>query len=292
MDHDRLKELLPLEALGSLDGEDARVMAAHLAEGCDECQAELRTFREALAAMAISTAGDGSADRIWQRLEKRLATGNVNPAVSSVISDRPATRATGRAERPGVSRGWRVATVAAAAAAIAFAVLSGNYVSQIAATRQEDSAQIGALSRQARTLTSELEDRDRELATLHSQISVSGQLTQAMLAPDARIIRLGPLPPAPDSTGVVAVTPSGNHAVLQVAGLPQPPPGKEYELWWIGSKSGPLRAAVFAPTARGDATVASTLPPTGEQLLASAITLEPAGGLDKPSGAMYLKGAP
>jgi anti-sigma-K factor RskA len=292
MDHDRLKELLPLEALGSLDGEDARAMATHLAEGCDECQAELRTFREALAAMAISTAGDGTADRIWQRLENRLATGNVNPAVSSLISDRQATRATGRAERPGVSRGWRVATVAAAAAAIAFAVLSGNYVSQIAATRQEDSARIGALSRQARTLASELEDRDRELATLHSQISVSGQLTQAMLAPDARIIRLGPLPPAPDSTGVVAVTPSGNHAVLQVAGLPQPPPGKEYELWWIGSKSGPLRAAVFAPTAHGDATVASTLPPTGEQLLASAITLEPAGGLDKPSGAMYLKGAP
>jgi hypothetical protein len=158
--------------------------------------------------------------------------------------------------------------------------------------RQEDSVRIAALSRQARTLASELEDRDRELAALHDQISVSGQLTQAMLAPDSRIIRLGPLPPAPDSTGVVAVTPSGNHAVLQVAGLPPPPPGKEYELWWIGSKSGPLRAAVFAPTAHGDATVASTLPPTGEQLLASAITLEPAGGLDKPSGAMYLKGAP
>src|SRR6202020_2544706 len=57
MDHDRLKELLPLEALGSLDGEDARVMAAHLAEGCDECQAELGTFRGALAAVGAAAAG-------------------------------------------------------------------------------------------------------------------------------------------------------------------------------------------------------------------------------------------
>jgi len=292
MDHDRLTELLPLEALGTLDGEDARAMAAHLAEGCDECQAELRSFREALAAMAISTAGDGPADRIWRRLENRLVVGDADSVASRVVSDHSAARVTDRATRPGVSRGWQIATVAAAAAAIAFAVLSGNYVSQIAATRQEDSIRISALSRQARTLASELEDRDRELTALHDQISVSGQLTQAMLAPDSRIIRLGPLPPAPDSTGVVAVTPSGNHAVLQVAGLPQPPPGKEYELWWIGSKSGPLRAAVFAPTAHGDATIASTLPPTGEQLLASAITLEPAGGVDKPSGAMYLKGAP
>jgi anti-sigma-K factor RskA len=106
------------------------------------------------------------------------------------------------------------------------------------------------------------------------------------------MIRLAPLAPAPASAGLVAVTPSRNHAVLQVAGLPAPPPGKEYELWWIGSKSGPVKAALFAPTAHGDATVASTLPPAGEQLLASAITLEPAGGVDKPTGAMYLKGAP
>ena len=32
------------------------------------------------------------------------------------------------------------------------------------------------------------------------------------------------------------------------------------------------------------------LPPPGEIVLASAITLEPLGGVEKPSGAMYLKG--
>ena len=293
MDHDRLKELLPLEALGTLDGEEARAMAAHLAEGCDECQADLRSFREALAALAIGVAGDGSADRIWQRVEHRFATGAAESAPGAgVINDRPAGRTTDRLARAGVSRAWRAAAVAASAAAIMLALMSGNYANQIVAIRQEDSARLAALDRQARALASQLEDRNRDLAALRDQISVSGQLTQAVLAPDARIIRLAPLAPAPDAAGVVAVTPSRNRAVLQVAGLPQPPPGKEYELWWIGSKSGPVKAALFAPTAHGEATVASTLPPAGEQLLASAVTLEPAGGVDKPTGAMYLKGTP
>jgi anti-sigma-K factor RskA len=290
MDHDRLKELLPLEALGALDGEDARAMAAHLAEGCDECQAELRSLREALAAYAIGVTGAGSADRIWQRVERRLA--NDAAQVVTAVSDRPASRVTDRPTRQGVTRAWRVAAVAASAAAILLAVMSTNYSKQIEVLRQDDAARFIALDRQTRELASQLEDRNRELATLRDQVSVNGQLTQAVLAPDARIIRLGPLAPAPDAAGLVAIAPASNHAVLHVAGLPPAPPGKEYELWWIGSKSGPVKAALFAPAAQGDATVASTLPPAGEQLLASAVTLEPAGGVDKPTGAMYLKGAP
>jgi anti-sigma-K factor RskA len=301
MDHDRLKELLPLEALGTLDGEDARAMAAHLSEGCDDCASELRWFREALAAMALATAGDGPADRIWQRLKQRLASGIAPseadsggpvPSGAGMRKDRSPGRATDRMVRSGVSRGWRIAAVAASSAAVILAIMMGDYAGQIAAIREESSAQMAALDRQARTLASELEDRNRELAMLRDQIAVSGQLTQAVLAPDARIIRLAPLQPAPDATGIVAVTPARNQAVLQVAGLPQPPPGKEYELWWIGSKSGPVKAALFAPALHGEATVASTLPPAGEQLLASAITLEPTGGVDKPTGAIYLKGAP
>jgi anti-sigma-K factor RskA len=32
------------------------------------------------------------------------------------------------------------------------------------------------------------------------------------------------------------------------------------------------------------------MPPEGEEIVASAVTLEPAGGTDKPTGSMYLKG--
>ena len=289
MDHKELKDLLPLAALGRLEGDEQRALEAHLATGCDECEAELRDLRETLAAMAMSEAGDGPADRVWRRLERRLAGGEADQPERATLGDaRRASRAADRAARPAVARGWRAATAIATAAAILLAV----FTVKLSNRQQIDDIRVAGLEQQSRTLVDLLREGKREVIALRNQLAAQGQLTRAVLAPDARMIRLGPLATAPNAAGLVAVTAAGNRAVLQVAGLPTPPPGKEYELWWIGAKSGPVKAALFIPNIQGAATVASTLPPAGEQLLASAITLEPAGGVDKPTGAMYLKGAP
>lgn len=288
MDHDQLKDLLPLEALGRLEGEERAAMAAHLAAGCDECEAELRQFREALAAMAMNAAGEAPADRIWSRLESRLKFAQAADSGSPA----EAMRAPSSARGASAMRRWRIATAVAAAAAVVLAMVAGRYASDAELARQQSADRIAALLDQNRALAVANENQRRELAIAHLKLSASGRLTQAMLAPDARVIRLGPLAPARGAAGIVAVSEADRQAVLHVAGLPAPPPGKEYELWWIGAKSGPLRAAVFAPGANGSATVASTMPPTGERLLASAITLEPAGGVNKPTGAAYLKGVP
>jgi hypothetical protein len=149
--------------------------------------------------------------------------------------------------RDGVSGLWRLTGVVASAAALTLALISRDYAKQIVALRNEYAARIAELDRQNGILASELEDRNRDLAGLQNQVSANGQLTQAILAADARLIRLAPRQPAPNSAGIIAVTPLHNHAILQVARLPTPPPGKEYELWWIGSKSGPVKAALFAP---------------------------------------------
>lgn len=297
MDHDQLKQLLPLGALDRLENQEARAMAAHLAEGCDECEAELRSLREALAAMAISVAGEGPAERIWQRLERRLEGEKTSGLAEyrrtpGLPAERARERAAETEPHRGVSRRWRTATGLASAAAIMLAVLAVNFAKRISTVQQQDSIRLTALETQARDLSRQLADRDRQVVTLREELAMTGQLTRAVLAPDLRTVKLGPLPPAPDAAGLVAMSESNKHAVLQVAGLPQPPRDKEYELWWIGSKSGPVRAAVFSPGPHGGATVACALPPSGERLLAGAITLEPAGGVDKPTGAMYLKGAP
>src|SRR5258708_32345407 len=106
MDQEQVKEIVALEAVDRLDGEEARALAAHLAEGCDECQAELLSYREALAAMAVSTAGAGPADRIWQRLESRLAAGEIGaaPARDGVVTERAAGPAAPAPARAGGSR--------------------------------------------------------------------------------------------------------------------------------------------------------------------------------------------
>ncbi len=268
-------------------------MAAHLYAGCDECNAELRSFRETLGAMALTEAGEGPADRVWRKLEQRMTPGRAE-ATSRPLrgGSRPAARPGARVARPGVSRGWRVTTAVSIAALVVLAIIAGDFASRLNTTQSKDSARLAALESQVRQLTGQLAERNRELVSLRGQIAAAGELTRAVLAPDLRTIKLGPLPPAPDAAGLVAISASRNQSMLEVTGLPQAPADKAYELWWIGSKSGPVRAALFTPGPHGGAIVPTTMPPDGETILASAITLEPAGGVDKPTGAMYLKGAP
>ena len=118
-------------------------------------------------------------DRIWQRLDRRLQSTATDPAAHTV-NDRPAGRATDRPAREGVSRAWRIVAVAASVASIALAVMIGNYATRIVAIREENSSRLAALEMQERALASQLQDRNRELATLRDQISVSGRLTQAV----------------------------------------------------------------------------------------------------------------
>jgi anti-sigma-K factor RskA len=78
---------------------------------------------------------------------------------------------------------------------------------------------------------------------------------------------------------------------LHANGLPATPAGKTYQLWWITREHGPVAAGLFRAE-QGRAVIAPVAaPPAGEHVLLSAVTLEPAGGVSKPTGAMYLKSA-
>ena len=292
MDHEQLKELLALHALGLLEGEEARAVAAHLAARCDECEAELRAYDEALAAMAVATAEEGGADRIWPKLEQRLAESASQPPTAERDAARrgapaPALRAARQSARP-----WKIIFAATAAAAIVLAMLNIRYVGALRDQQSESASRLNDLASRVSMLQQNLEASRRQAASLHEQLDLSDKLTEAALAPDARTIRLASQPAAPNASGQVVISSARGSAVLEVKGLPVPPSDKVYELWWIGSRSGPVRAAVFRPSAQGTATVTSPIPPAGERLLASAVTLEAAPGGDKPLGAMYLKGAP
>src|ERR1700685_769984 len=74
MDHAQIKELIPLKALSRLEGDGARAVDEPLATGGDECERELASFNEALAALAIveDSGGEDSSQRIWSRLQARL----------------------------------------------------------------------------------------------------------------------------------------------------------------------------------------------------------------------------
>lgn len=286
MDHAQIKELIPLKALSRLEGDEARAVDQHLATGCDECERELASFNDALAAMAIveDSGVEDSSQRIWSRLQARLAD---DPRAS----DRAARRVEDRAVRqPSRRSGFAMLGSAAVAAVVAIAVSTVFYNSRVRTITTDTSDEITALTAKVILLQRNIDTTGDQLAALQAKVAQTTDLTLASVSPDARVVRLSGLAASPSASGTVAFSQSQGTAMLEVSGLPPTPDDKEYEVWWIGEKQGPLKAGLFEPANQGATIVSLDLPPPGEVVLASAVTLEPLGGVDKPSGAMYLKG--
>jgi anti-sigma-K factor RskA len=281
MDHAEIKDLIPLKALSQLDGDEARAVDEHLAAGCDECERELASFNEALAEMAIAEAGaDGPSDRIWSRLQARLD------------ASRPAQKIGHRSTRES-SRGRGVAMTlgsAAAAAVVAIVVSYALIDSRVRSDTSETSNEIAALTAKVIEVQRNVDTTGDQLAALEAKVAQTTDLTLASLGPDAHVARLAGLPASPSATGTVALSATQGTAMLEVSGLPPTPDDKVYEVWWIGEKLGPMKAGLFEPSSHGATIVSLDLPPPGEVVLASAITLEPSSGVEKPTGAMYMKG--
>ncbi|MYV71904.1 anti-sigma factor, partial [Streptomyces sp. SID2131] len=97
-----------------------------------------------------------------------------------------------------------------------------------------------------------------------------------LAAPDARVstARL-----ADGAVGTLVHSPSQDRAVFAAAGMPAPPPGKVYQLWY--DDSGTMRpAGLMTP---GAATSAVLLEGPANRSAGIGITVEPAGGSSRPT---------
>jgi anti-sigma-K factor RskA len=295
MDHEEIKQLLPFAALDQLGPDESVILDEHL-RTCDECPAELQAYRDAAAALPVAHEVAAPHERIWARLEARLAAeGHVPPAdvtsrppLTGPVADRP------MASRPGLTRaaGWRIATGLAAAAAIIIAIYAGHLSNQLDQQNVAVRAQVATLKAQIADLRTDVSDARIGMAVLRQRLANRERLQRVLLTPGVSLTRLAPLAAAPNASAVIAVSPSNGGAVIEARGLPPVPPGKVYELWWITKENGPVPAGLFASADSSSITASVTPPPPGQHVLLSAVTLEPVPGVPKPTGTMYLKGAP
>ena len=99
--------------------------------------------------------------------------------------------------------------------------------------------------------------------------SLSGERAALRILGDPRARHI----PLTDVRGALVVAPSGEAALA--ADLPEPPRGKVYEAWVIGTKT-VQRAGTFT----GQRTTLTTRVPAGATV---AVTLERAGGVERPT---------
>ena len=115
LDHSRIEELMAVEALGGLDGEDRDLLARERAEhgDCAECRTIEDGFAETAGRLGFALSplpvDDSIVDAIVSGPHDRLAAG-------------PRDELAGRRERPG--RGWRTLATAAAVVAVLLVALA------------------------------------------------------------------------------------------------------------------------------------------------------------------------
>lgn len=110
---------------------------------------------------------------------------------------------------------------------------------------------------------------------------------QLLTAPGARVAELSATSEGSGASAKLAYDQTG-RAVLITNGLPRAPEGKEYQLWYIVDNK-PLPGKSFAPDSSGRGLLKDQVPEAARRAAVFAITLEPAGGVRTPTGAIYLR---
>ena len=293
MTHEELKALLPLAALDQLEPQEADALREHLRGGCDECDMELRELEHAVAMLALlddpasSVTASSAEARVAKKLEARLAAPIEAPPPA--IAEEPKPVAIQKPPpRKGVSK---IAFGFAMAAALLLALYGVGVTRLLMATQQQYQDELTALETRFTAVQAQARNAEMKAAALLMKAPESGQLEKVLDAPDLRLTRLAPVGPAPQAHALVALSTASNKAVVRASGLPPAPSGKTYEMWWITKQKGPVPAGLFNPQPGQEIVAQIEPPPSGQRVTAAAVTLEAAGGAQKPSADMYLKGS-
>jgi hypothetical protein len=137
-------------------------------------------------------------------------------------------------------------------------------------------------------LENELTEQAREVTSLQQEIARQQELLKTLVSPDTQVVALDGLKPSPAARGRIWWHRAAGGFFV-ASGLPAAPAGKTYQLWAI-ARGTPLSAGVFDVDPKGSAALRVTPLAGVEKVEVFAVTLEPAGGLRKPSGPLYLAG--
>lgn len=273
----RFDELLPAYALGALDGEELRELGEHVAAGCPECRRQIDLWQGDLEELAASVPPVQPSAAARESLLRQVG-GVPRPPARPIPFPAPQPAPRTAPARTGPSR-W---LALAATLLLAVAVWGVWRQARLSGEAERLRAERDGLARQVATL-------DRRLGETQADNRRLARTLSLITAPGAQAVQLAGLGPAPGAVGHAFVNPQARKAVFYAFDLPVPAAGKTYELWWIAAGR-PVPAGTFTVDEHGAARVdVDKVDPAGP-IQAWAVTVEPAGGVPQPTGAMVLKG--
>ena len=261
-----LEELAAGFALGALDAPDDARFRAHLPD-CPRCRSLVRRYDRVVVALPYALEPLESASDLGQRI------------VDAVRAEQAGAPTDGAAERAGrvplrapPARGVPDRTLrwALPLAALFAAILGLGYWN--VRLQQQHREQVAALEQQLRQQAAALQVQQRALAA-----AASG----------GRRVELAGTDQARGASGLLVQPPDGSPPYLLASDLPPLPADRTYQAWVIAGgvpapagqlergRDGPAIAQLDRPVAAGDMV---------------AVTIEPAGGSQAPTGSILVAG--
>lgn len=258
MSHQDYKELIPARALSALDTEDDRVLTDHLAT-CSECRQELDEWNATCASLAFGVELQEPSPQLRERI---LSSVRSSPMENRPDRSRPAEVLPFIAPRKNI---WSsLGSFGSIAAAL---ILIALLASLLILWQQNRATQ-------------------KQLLALSAQLAQEQRIVQHFMTPGNAMTELVPTREAPGAKAMVAYDSKG-HAMLMTRGLPAPPTGKAYQLWYIvGDK--PLPGGMLSMDSEGNGMLEDQMPAAAMKAVVFAVTLEPATGVNAPTGAVLL----
>lgn len=186
--------------------------------------------------------------------------------------------------------GWKVATMATAAALLFFVITTAQLTGQL----NQVSQQTGAAGATLASVNAELTRMQQENEALRSkatqlaqQLQVNQQQLASLLAV-SQVVELGGTGVVPGAQGALFV--GEDSLVLILHGLPSLPSNQTYQLWLIPANAAPISAGLVhvADDAVPNVTVDVALPT--HAFASVGLSIEPAGGSILPSDEIVLLG--
>ena len=272
--HEDYKEMLAAHGLGALDVQEARTLELHLRD-CGDCSQQLDEWRATAAMLALEAAPVAPSEQLRNRIidavrndvAKSKSPGST--VAHSAASRREGTNVVSLPTHRKISSG--IPSWFAIAAGLVFVVLLGS---------------LFVLWRQNQSALQELARLAAQVQETQQQVAQQREVIELVNAPGARVSQLAGTKEVPGAHGMVAYDTSG-RAILMAKGLPAPPAGKAYQLWFIASGK-PLPGKVFTTDASGAGTLTYNMPSAAMNSPIFAITLEPENGVQTPTGAIFM----
>jgi anti-sigma-K factor RskA len=289
--HEEYKELLALSAIDA-ECEERRVLEAHLAS-CADCRTEQREMRDAAAALALATEPVTPSPMLRASL---LASLKTTPQESrAVVTDATPTVTTRNDKRDGANvvsledarRNRQSRTLLSRPA---FALAASLALCALAAASFVLWQRNGALKSQLASLSTTLNQKQDELVARNAELERTRRERELLSSPEAHASELAGTPAAASARARLVFDARTGEAMLTAMNLPPAPAGKAYQLWFIADGK-PLPGSVFSTDAQGRALMHEQIPTAGRRAQIFAVTVEPAGGVQSPTGEIVLKGA-